>query len=95
MIPGRPREAESTLAAEPRLGRRLRSPQAVENALKAFLVWPDAPFAETHGLGTLGAIAVQFEATLESLVDRLSDAYTEPPLVITAVLERADVEFPP
>jgi hypothetical protein len=38
--------------------------QAVEKALKAFLVWQDAPFVKTHDLGKLGALAVQFDATL-------------------------------
>ncbi|HLH18242.1 MAG TPA: HEPN domain-containing protein [Bryobacteraceae bacterium] len=47
--------------------------QAVEKALKAFLVWHDAPFAKTHDLGKLGASAVQFDATLEPLVDRVVD----------------------
>jgi HEPN domain-containing protein len=47
--------------------------QAVEKALKAFLVWHDAPFAKTHDLGKLGALAVQFDATVEALIDRVVD----------------------
>jgi HEPN domain-containing protein len=35
--------------------------QAVEKALKAFLVWHDVPFVKTHDLGKLGNQAVQLD----------------------------------
>ncbi len=47
--------------------------QAVEKALKGFLVCYDAPFAKTHDLGKLGTSAVQLDATLEPLIDRIVD----------------------
>ena len=47
--------------------------QAVEKALKAFLVWHDLPFPKTHDLGRLGSQAVELDATLEPLVDRIVD----------------------
>lgn len=47
--------------------------QAVDKALKAFLVWHDVPFPKTHDLGKLGSQAVEIDATLEPLVDRIVD----------------------
>jgi HEPN domain-containing protein len=47
--------------------------QAVEKALKAFLVWHDVPFPKTHDLGKLGNQAVQLDPSLEQLVDRIVD----------------------
>lgn len=42
--------------------------QAVEKALKGFLVWHDQPFPKTHDLGKLGKQAVELDQTLEPLV---------------------------
>jgi HEPN domain-containing protein len=47
--------------------------QAVEKALKAFLVWHDVPFVKTHDLGKLGNQAVQLDPSLEPMVDRIVD----------------------
>jgi HEPN domain-containing protein len=47
--------------------------QAVEKALKAFLVWSDVPFPKTHDLGRLGHQAAQLDPSLEQLVDRIVD----------------------
>jgi HEPN domain-containing protein len=47
--------------------------QAVEKALKAFLVWSDVPFPKTHDLGRLGSQAVELDPSLEQLVDRIVD----------------------
>ena len=47
--------------------------QAVEKALKAFLVWSDVPFPKTHDLGRLGNQAAQLDPSLEQLVDRIVD----------------------
>jgi HEPN domain-containing protein len=43
--------------------------QAVEKALKAFLVWHDVPFAKTHDLGKLGQQAAQLDPALDQLVE--------------------------
>jgi HEPN domain-containing protein len=45
--------------------------QAVEKALKGFLVWHDRPFPKTHDLGKLGKQAVQLESTLEPLIEQV------------------------
>ena len=47
--------------------------QAVEKALKAFLVWSDVPFPKTHDLGRLGKQASVLDPSLEQLVDRIVD----------------------
>ena len=47
--------------------------QAVEKALKAFLVWSDVPFPKSHDLGRWGNQAAQLDPSLEELVDRIVD----------------------
>jgi len=47
--------------------------QAVEKAMKAFLVWQDRPFTRTHDLGKLGTQLVEIDPTLEPLVERIVD----------------------
>lgn len=54
------RYAEIDLAARPAAPEDavFHCQQAVEKALKAFLVWHDEPFQKTHDLGKLGNQAV-------------------------------------
>jgi HEPN domain-containing protein len=47
--------------------------QAVEKALKAFLVWHDVPFPKTHDLGRLGKEAVSLDPSLELLIELVVD----------------------
>jgi HEPN domain-containing protein len=47
--------------------------QAVEKAMKAFLVWQDRPFTRTHDLGKLGTQIVEIDHTIEPLVERIVD----------------------
>jgi HEPN domain-containing protein len=47
--------------------------QAVEKALKAFLVWHDIPFPKTHDLGRLGSQVVQLDSTMDEPLDRVVD----------------------
>lgn len=58
--------AEIDLAAAPPATEDavFHSQQAVEKALKAFLVWHDAAFAKTHDIGKLGTTAVEVDETL-------------------------------
>ena len=44
--------------------------QAVEKAMKAFLVWHEQPFKKTHDLTALGEQCVSLDATLDPLVER-------------------------
>ena len=41
--------------------------QAVEKALKAFLVWHDVPFRKSHDLREIGQQCVQIDPTLDAL----------------------------
>jgi HEPN domain-containing protein len=52
--------------------------QAVEKAMKAFLVWHDAPFRKSHDLREIGLQCVAVESELESL------ARTAAPLAVFA-----------
>ena len=64
--------ADRSRGGAPSLRRRdVSLPAAVEKALKAFLVWHDAPFAKTHDLGKLGNQAVGIDASLENLVESI------------------------
>ncbi len=45
--------------------------QAIEKALKGFLVWHDESFPKTHDLGRLGKQAVELDPTLESLIEQI------------------------
>ena len=67
--------AEIDLAAIPPASEDavFHSQQAVEKALKAFLVWHDEPFQKTHDLGKLGNQVVGIEPALESLIERIVD----------------------
>ena len=47
--------------------------QAIEKAMKAFLVWQDQPFAKTHDLGKLGSRMMEIDPTLEPLIERVVD----------------------
>lgn len=47
--------------------------QAVEKALKAFLVCHDEPFQKTHDLGKLGHQGMQLDPELESFVEEVVD----------------------
>jgi HEPN domain-containing protein len=69
------RYAGIDLAAEPAAPEDavFHCQQAVEKALKAFLVWSDVPFPKTHDLGRLGSQAVRVDPSLEQLVDRIVD----------------------
>jgi HEPN domain-containing protein len=69
------RYAGIDLAAEPAAPEDavFHCQQAVEKALKAFLVWSDVPFPKTHDLGRLGSQAVRLDPSLEQLVDRIVD----------------------
>ncbi len=44
--------------------------QAAEKALKAFLVWHDAPFRKTHDLKELGDACIKIESTLKETIAR-------------------------
>ena len=67
--------ADIDLAAEPPVTEDavFHCQQAVEKALKEFLVWHDVPFPRTHDLGRLGSLAIQPDSTMETLVDRVVD----------------------
>ena len=52
--------------------------QAVEKALKAFLVWHDVPFRKSHDLREIGQQCVQIDPTMETL------ARTAAPLAVFA-----------
>jgi HEPN domain-containing protein len=69
------RYAEIDMAARPQASEDavFHCQQAVEKALKAFLVWHDEPFQRIHDLGKLGNQAVQIEPTLETLVEGVVD----------------------
>ncbi len=47
--------------------------QAVEKAMKGFLVWHERTFPRTHDLGKLGTQMVQTEPTIEAQIDRIVD----------------------
>jgi len=69
------RYAEIDLAANPPATEDavFHCQQAVEKALKAFLVWYDQPFTKTHDLGKLGGQAAGIDPTLESVVEHIVD----------------------
>ena len=86
--------AEIDLAAQPAAPEDavFHCQQAIEKALKAYLVWHDAPFQKTHDLGKLGKQAVEFDITLDPLVEQVVDLtkyawmfrYPGDPVVLTA-----------
>jgi len=64
--------AEMTLRAVPPL-RSIAAyhvQQAVEKALKGFLVWHAVPFRKTHSLEEIGEQCLEIDDTLHDLVDR-------------------------
>jgi HEPN domain-containing protein len=66
--------------------------QAVEKALKAFLVWHDVPFRKSHDLREIGQQCVRIEPTLDAL------ARSAAPLAIFAWRTRypdEEIEPPP
>jgi HEPN domain-containing protein len=67
--------AEIDLVAQPAVPEDavFHCQQAIEKALKAFLVWHDVPFQKTHDLGKLGKQAVEFDTTLDPLVEQVVD----------------------
>jgi HEPN domain-containing protein len=71
-VAGDLRGAEVDLAAIPPLLEDLafHCQQAVEKALKAFLIWHDEPFRKTHDLRLIGGQCVAIDPTLRELVDR-------------------------
>jgi HEPN domain-containing protein len=44
--------------------------QAVEKALKGFLVWHEEPFRKTHSLEEVGEQCLKIDSSLQPLVDR-------------------------
>ena len=66
------RSAELVLAASPpeTEDAPFHCQQAVEKALKAFLVWHDQPFRKVHNIGELGKQCVEIDPGLEPLLDR-------------------------
>lgn len=71
------RGAEVDLAADPPLleDAAFHAQQAVEKALKAFLVWHERPFRKTHDLGEIGQLCTAVDPSLEPLCRR-ADALT-------------------
>jgi len=71
------RGAELDLAADPPLleDAAFHAQQAVEKALKAFLVWHERPFRKTHDLGEIGQLCAAIDPSLEPLCRR-ADALT-------------------
>jgi len=74
------RAQHDLLAAQALLGTRptlsdvavYHCQQAAEKALKAFLFWHDTPFRKTHDLEELGVQCVALDASLDSLLDKIS-----------------------
>ena len=66
------RAAEHDLTASPPLfaDAVFHCQQAVEKALKAFLMWHNIPFRKTHSLEELGEQCLDLDQTIKSLIDR-------------------------
>lgn len=66
------RAAHHDLGASPPLlaDAAFHSQQAVEKALKGFLVWHNQPFRRTHSLEEIGEQCLDIDPGLRSLIDR-------------------------
>jgi HEPN domain-containing protein len=64
------RAAAHALTADPPLldDAVFHCQQACEKALRAFLNWNGVPYRETHDLAEIGALCVEIDPTLESIV---------------------------
>jgi HEPN domain-containing protein len=66
------RSADHALTASPPILADVayHSQQAVEKALKAFLVWSNSSFRKTHSIEEIGEQCLDIDSTLKDLVDQ-------------------------
>ena len=69
------RAATWSMKASPPLADHARysCQQCAEKALKAFLVWHDAPFKKTLDIQAIGAVCVAFDPTLATVIEPASE----------------------